>query len=193
MKNTKKRGSVQELLDAETFTKYGLLTGNGELVFFSVAPTNVAVLSRENVEQKIMRLKNLLFALPNIEFICSDSCECFDANIAYAAQRAAEETNPMVRRMLEKDKDFFSSAQTESSTARQFIFIVRFPKQKKDTQMNAVSSVLQTISSQNFDVRVLDKPQIKRFLAIYLGDCTDGDRLPDHDGDQYREVLTDEE
>ena len=39
-----KKNSVQELLGIQHFTKYGLMTEHGELVFFQIAPTNISVL-----------------------------------------------------------------------------------------------------------------------------------------------------
>jgi len=38
LKNKRKGRSVQQLLGIQTFTKYGLLTDNGELLFYRVAP-----------------------------------------------------------------------------------------------------------------------------------------------------------
>ena len=52
VKNTqkKKKGrSVQELLGIKTFTKYGLATTKGELLFYLVSPTNISVLSHTNI------------------------------------------------------------------------------------------------------------------------------------------------
>ncbi len=50
----KKKGrSVQELLGIKTFTKYGLATTKGELLFYLVSPTNISVLSHTNIEIKI--------------------------------------------------------------------------------------------------------------------------------------------
>lgn len=38
----KKKGrSVQELMGIKTFTKYGLSTNKGELLFYLVSPTNI--------------------------------------------------------------------------------------------------------------------------------------------------------
>lgn len=85
VKNTqkKKKGrSVQELLGIKTFTKYGLATTNGELLFYLVSPTNISVLSHTNIEIKIRHLMMVLSALPDIEIICTDSSECFDDNKA---------------------------------------------------------------------------------------------------------------
>ena len=55
----------------QTFTRYGLATGKGELLFFLVSPTNISVLSHANVEIKILNLLLVLSALPNIECTCS--------------------------------------------------------------------------------------------------------------------------
>lgn len=46
VKNTQKKEkgrSVQELLGIKTFTKYGLATTKGELLFYLVSPTNISV------------------------------------------------------------------------------------------------------------------------------------------------------
>lgn len=66
-KKTKKskKNSVQELMGVRRFTQYGLQTDAGELVFFRVAPTNISVLSHENIELKIRHLQGLLSMHPD--------------------------------------------------------------------------------------------------------------------------------
>ena len=52
----KKKGqSVQDMMGIQTFTKYGLLTDKGELLFYLVSPTNISVLSYVNIEIKIWK------------------------------------------------------------------------------------------------------------------------------------------
>ena len=64
MKQKKRKGrSVQQLLGIQTFTKYGLMTDNGELLFYRVAPTNISVLSAANIEIKIRHLQMVLSAI----------------------------------------------------------------------------------------------------------------------------------
>ena len=75
-----KRSSVQDLIDIKSFTKYGLDTNKGELLFYLVSPTNISVLSHTNVEIKIRHLMMVLSAVPDIEINCTDSSECFDDN-----------------------------------------------------------------------------------------------------------------
>ena len=46
----KKKGrSVQDLLGIKTFTKYGLSTNKGELLFYLVSPTNIDVYKRQSL------------------------------------------------------------------------------------------------------------------------------------------------
>ncbi len=103
-KQKKRKGrSVQDLCGVKTYTKYGLATGKGELLFFLVTPTNISVLSSINIEIKVRHLMMVLSDLPDIEITCTDPSECFDDNKAYLQGRLAEEHNPKIRRLLKKD------------------------------------------------------------------------------------------
>ena len=123
MKKKKKGCSTQELIGIKTFTKYGLKVGKQEMLFFLVQPTNISVLSPENIEIKVHHLQMVLSALPNIEIVCTDSCECFDDNRYYIKDRIEQETNPKVVDILKKDLDFIDNIRTETSTARQFFYL----------------------------------------------------------------------
>ena len=80
----KRKGrSAQDFIGVKTFTKYGLLTQKGELLFYLVSPTNISVLSYVNIEIKIRHLMMVLSSIPDIEITCTDSSECFDDNKAY--------------------------------------------------------------------------------------------------------------
>ncbi len=72
----RKGRSVQDLIGIKTFTKYGLATNKGELLFYLVSPTNISVLSHVNIEIKIRHLMMVLSAVPDIEITCTDSSEC---------------------------------------------------------------------------------------------------------------------
>lgn len=119
-----KKNSVQELLSIQYFTKYGLMTEHGEMVFFQIAPTNISVLSYENIERKINHLQGLISMHPDMEIVCTDSCECFDGNREYLRRRALEESNRQVRSILEKDREMLSQMQSEMSNARQFYLVI---------------------------------------------------------------------
>ena len=190
MKQKKRKGrSVQQLLGIQTFTKYGLMTDNGELLFYRVAPTNISVLSAANIEIKIRHLQMVLSAIPDIEIICTDSCECFDDNKAYLYRRAMEENNPDVRGLLLKDREMLTSMQAEMSTARQFVMVKRCRGMKPEQVFVAMNRVLKSVAEQGFEVQRMSKADIKRLVAIYFGASMDGDLMPDNDGSQYFEEV----
>ena len=189
MKNKRKGRSVQQLLGIQTFTKYGLLTDNGELLFYRVAPTNISVLAAANIEIKIRHLQMLLSAIPDLEIICTDSCECFDDNKAYLHRRAMAESNPEVRGLLLKDKEMLTSMQAEMSNARQFVLVKRCKGMKPEQVFVAMNRVLKSVSEQGFEAQRMDKADIKRLIAIYFGASMDGDLMPDVDGGQFFEGV----
>lgn len=190
----KKKGrSTQELIGIKTFTKYGLETSKGELLFYLVSPTNISVLSHTNIEIKIRHLMMVLSAIPNIEITCTDSCECFDDNKVYLQTRLSEEQNPKVRKILKKDVEMLDHVQAEMATARQFLFIMRCKGMKQDQVFQTVNRTEKVISEQGFEVQRMKKADIKRFLAIYFEASMNGDQMPDMDGSQFYEEDNSEE
>ena len=189
----KKKGhSVQDLIGIKTFTRYGLMTNKGELLFYLVAPTNISVLSHANIEIKIHHLMMVLSALPDIEITCTDSSECFDDNKAYLNERLESEKNPKVRKIIKKDIVFLDNIQMEMATARQFMFIARLKSQKGKQSFDTANRVEKVISEQGFEVRRMRKADIKRFLALYFDASMNGEQMPDIDGEQFF-VAEDEE
>ena len=178
----KKKNSVQELIGIDTFSKRGLKTRNGELVFFSISPTNISVLSKENIQTKIWHLMMVLSAQPDIEITCLDSCERFDDNKSFMVERLEEEVNPRVRQCLERDIEYLDNIQIEMSTARQFMFVVRFKREKDEQIFTQINRVEKAIAEQGFEVKRMRKDDIKRFLAIYFGASMQGELIPDIDG-----------
>ncbi len=190
----KKKGrSTQELIGIKTFTKYGLETAKGELLFYLVSPTNISVLSHTNIEIKIRHLMMVLSAIPDIEITCTDSCECFDDNKSYLQMRLSEEQNPKVRKVLKKDVEMLDHVQAEMATARQFLFIMRCKGMKPEQIFQTANRTEKVISEQGFEVQRMKKAEIKRFLAIYFEASMNGDQMPDADGEQFYEVDDDEE
>lgn len=192
MKQQKKGRSVQELIGIKTFTKYGLMTGRGELLFFRVAPTNISVLSHANIEVKIRHLMMVLSALPDIEIVCTDSSECFDDNKAYLTARLEAEDNGRVKRLIKKDINFLDTIQVEMAAARQFFFVARLKGQKEKQVFETANRIESKISGEGFEVHRLKKSEIKRILALYFDASMQGDTIPDIDGEQFYEATDSE-
>ena len=192
-KQKKKGRSVQDMIGIKRFTRYGLMTERGELLFYLVSPTNISVLSRVSIEIKIRHLMMVLSAIPDIEITCTDSSECFDDNKAYLQGRLEAEQNSKVRKLIQKDIDFLDNVQMEMATARQFLFTARLKGSKDKQVFDTANRIEKIISEQGFEVRRMKKADIKRFLAIYFEASMNGEQMPDGDGEQYYEVSEDEE
>ena len=178
----KNKNTVQEFIGIETFTKRGLKTKYGELVYFMISPTNISVLSRENIQIKIWHLMQVLSAQPNIEITCIDSCERFDDNKNNMLELHENENNEKVQKCLSDDVDYLDNIQIEMSTARQFMFTIRFRKEKEEQIFNQVNRVGKAISEQGFEAKRMSKEDIKRCLALYFEAAMQGELIPDVDG-----------
>ena len=192
-KKERVKNSVQQLMGIQSFTPYGLLTSRGELLFYSVAPTNISVLSHANIEIKIRHLMMVLSAIPDIEITCTDSSECFDDNKGFLQRRMEMEENPKVQKLLQQDFQFLDDIQLEMATARQFLFVARCKNQKQEQVFYTTNRIEKIITEQGFEIRRMKKEDIKRFLAIYFDASMSGELLPDVDGGQYEyEMITEE-
>lgn len=195
VKPKRKANSVQEFIGAKYFTKYGLLTNKGELLFYLITPTNISVLSPVNIEIKVRHFMMVLSAVPDIETCCTDSSECFDDNKAYLRDRLSGEQNPKVRKLLKKDVDFLDGIQMEMATARQFLLLARCKNMKSSQVFQSANRIEKIISEQGFEVYRMRTPEIKRFLALYFEASMFGEQMPDGDGEQYFSIdaVDDEE
>lgn len=187
----KSNNSTQELIGIKQFSRNGLLTSRGELVFFVVNPTNISVLSQSSIAAKIRHFMQLLTAQPDIDILCMDDSENFDANKSYLAQRLKDEENPKVRALLHKDLAFLDEIQISMSTARKFMFVIRLRNGSDEQSFANLNRIEKVISEQGFDVKRASKSEIKRFLSIYFGRTAADDELPDFDGETaYAQVQS---
>ena len=184
----RKNNSVQGLIGLERFTKYGVKTDKAELAFFSVEPTNISVLSAVNIDVKIHHLMMLLSTIPDLEILALDSCECFDSNKTYVKKRLQTEQNEAVRKLLQADYDFLDEIQVEMSSARQFVFALRFKREKDEQIFNTINRVDKAIAEHGFSARRMSKSEVKRMLALYFGTSILGDEIPDIEGETEFEL-----
>lgn len=185
----KGKNSVQSLISFERFTRFGVKTDKAEIAFFSVEPTNISVLSAANIDTKIRYLMTLLSTVPDLEIIALDSCECFDSNKIYVKERLETEENESVRKMLQADHSFLDEIQAEMSSARQFMFAIRFRREKDEQIFNIINRVDKAITEHGFATRRMSKSEIKRMLALYFGTSISGEEISDIEGEEYMEVA----
>lgn len=178
--------STQELLGVKSFSRNGIQTdGHGELVYFMITPTNISVLSRVSIGQKVHHLMQLLSAQPDIEIVCTDARENFDDNKLYLDDRAENEPNKKVRDLLLRDKAFLDDIQLQMSTAREFLFVVRLRNESDEQSFANLNRIEKLINEQGFDCKRAERDDVKRILSRYFGvgqtdapiDDTDGENV----------------
>lgn len=180
--------STQALLGVKGFSRNGIQTnGHGEIVFYLVSPTNISVLSRAAVAQKVKHLMTLLSAQPDLEIVCIDARENFDDNKLYLDERINVEPNGKIRELLMKDKTFLDDIQVQMSTAREFLFLVRLRNESDEESFSRLNRIEKCINEQGFNCRRADKDDTKRVIARYFGVKTTDTVIDDHDGDKAAE------
>ena len=134
--------STQAMLGVKSFSRNGIQTdGHGEIVYFLVKPTNISVLSRVSVGQKVKQLMQLLTVQPDMEIICLDARENYDDNKLYLDARLEDETNARIRDLLEQDKVFLEEIQVQMSTAREFLFAVRMRNESDEQSFSTLNRI----------------------------------------------------
>lgn len=125
--NRKKKNAAQqrqtsrELIDIQKITEYGLLTSHGELVFFSIEPTNLSVHSPESIGSRIYALMTVLKGMAEIEMLALNSKESFEDNKRHYRQLREQEQLPVIRKLLERDMMGLDRLQVQMATAREFL------------------------------------------------------------------------
>ena len=176
--------STQELLGVRSFSRNGIQTdGHGELVYFMITPTNISVLSRVSIGQKVHHLMQLLSAQPDIEIVCTDARENFDDNKLYLDDRAEKEPNKKVRDLLLRDKAFLDDIQLQMSTAREFLFVVRLRNESDEQSFANLNRIEKLINEQGFDCKRAERDDVKRILARYFGVGQTDAPIDDTDGE----------
>ena len=160
-----------------------MLAADSTEILVGVEPTNISVLSAANIDVKIHHLMMLLSTIPDLEILALDSCECFDSNKMYVKKRLQTEKNEAVRKLLQADFDFLDEIQLEMSSARQFVFALRFKREKDEQIFNTINRVDKAISEHGFAARRMSKPEIKRMLALFFGTSISGEEIPDIEGE----------
>ena len=192
MAEKKNKNSLQSLIGFQTFTKYGVKTEKSEFIFYHVEPTNISVLPPEVIANKMHDLAMVLSVVPELEIMALDSCECFDDNKAYVRKRLAIERNQAVRDLLEADLEFLNEIQVGMSSAREFMFIYRFRKEKEEQVFSLINRIRKAIADHGCAAHRLEKPEIKRMLGLYFGTSIIADEISDIEGEEYLKENADE-
>lgn len=181
----RQRQSTRQLIGIDGISEYSLLTGHGELAFFSIRPTNISVLSDSSVAARIYALMTVLKGMAEIEMLCINSRENFEDNKTYLKARTEAENLPAVRKLLELDAVSLDRLQVQMATAREFLIIVRLRKDKGSDAQSYLMTIEKSLKDQGFTVRRCGSEDIKRLLGVYYEQNVTTEKYEENDGDRW--------
>lgn len=178
--------SVQDFFEIKEIKNNSILTThNEELYYLEIKPKNISVLSDKATLLLISELSEVISSVSEIELLCLNSSQDYDANKEYINALADSETNPVIKDLDKKDAEHLENIKISMATSRVFYMVVRCnAADSEQDKTRKVSNVLQIANEHNFDVSLSDKKSIKKMLAIYLEQNVYQDDFPDFDGQQ---------
>ena len=188
----KQKRSTRELIGINEITDYSIKTAYGELVYFIIHPTNISVLSESTVSARIYALMTVLKGITEIEMLCLNSKENFDENKQYLKKRMEEESNPVIRKLLQMDITNLDRMQVQMATAREFLIIIRLNRGDENSKKVKTSDVFpylsrieKSLKDQGFTARRADNADIKRLLGVYYEQNVTTEKFEDYDGERW--------
>ena len=165
--------STRELMGTSEVTDYSIRTyKNEELVYFLIQPSNISVLSEESLSARI-------------EMMCLNSRENFEDNKRYLKKRMEEETNTVVRKLLEKDANYLDRMQVQMATAREFLLIIRLREKKENEIFSYLNRIEKMLAEQGFTSKRAEEEDIKRILAVYFEQNVTTEKFEEFDGERW--------
>ena len=181
----RERQSTRQLIGIDGISEYSLLTSHGELVFFSIKPTNISVLSDASVAARIYALMTVLKGQTEVEMLCINSRENFEENKSFLKARTNAENLPAVRKLLELDAVSLDRLQVQMATAREFLIIVRLKREKETDVRSHLMTIEKSLKDQGFTVRLCESVDIKRLLGVYYEQNVTTEKYEDFDGERW--------
>lgn len=184
-KAARQQQDTRQLIGIREITENGLLTDHGELVFFSIEPTNLSVHSPESVGSRIYALMIVLKGMAEIEMLALNSKESFEDNKRHYRQLREQEQLPVISKLLELDTVGLDRLQVQMATAREFFVIVRLRREKDSDVQPFLSRIQKNLEDQGFKTRLANAEERKRMLGVYLEQNATTEKYEDFDGERW--------
>lgn len=182
----KQKKAIRELIGLKTITDYSIITNDGkEIIYFIVKPSNLSVLSKANIENKVSSLVSILKSVPEIEIHCLNSRENFEENKEYLTEREDEEENDIIKELLKQDRLFFDRIQIQMATAREFLLSVRIQNEKQREIFSYINRIEKMLKEQGFMTRRAGKSDLQKIFAVYFEQNVTTERFEEFDGERW--------
>ena len=185
-KEEKRKASTRKLIGIKDISDYSIITyDDEELVYFLIKPTNISVLSDESIQARVKALMMLLCGIAEVEMCAYNSRENFDGNKRYLKKRAEEESNYIIRQLLERDMEHLDAIQIQTATAREFAVVVRFKNIKEKELLGELNNIEKTIRDSGFASKRAEHKELQRMLAVYFEQNITQEVFDEYDGDRW--------
>ncbi len=187
-KEQKRLLSTRQLMGIDQFTENGLKVGRSELVYFLIQPDNLSVLSAEGIRGKVMALTNFLRGTESVRLLALDSRESFQSNKDWYRQRMEQEQLPALRELLRQDAAHLDKIQTSNASAREFALVFELDRQKEEPSRSQIARLERSIRDQGFRVRLANRQDLMRLLAVYYQQDVTTDVFDNIDGERWADA-----
>lgn len=182
----KRKTSTRRLMNLKSIDGDFLVGyNNHNLIYYSIVPYNLSVLSNENVEAKIFLLMNLIKGVDIVEILCLNGRENFRSNKEFLIRRMNEELNPSIKSLLQKDLEHIDEIQLSSATARSFLICVRIRHEMNREAKTYINRVEKNFAQLGFTSQRLGKEELKTLLAVYYEQNVTTETFEDADGERW--------
>ena len=182
-KEVQRHQSTRQLMGISSITDHGVSTPYGDYTFFLIRPDNLSVLSEDAIRQRVGNLANLLSNRDEVTIMALDSRASFQHNKLFYQARLEEETEPAIRRLLLLDLEHLDEIQASSASKREFVIALRVTE-KEGHDPVILHQMEKSISNENIPVRLAEREDIKRLLAVYYLNDAAVTAVEDVDGEQ---------
>ena len=182
-KELRRHLSTRQLMGIDQLTEHGLKTAKGELVFYLISPDNLSVLSAEGVRGRVRAMTDLLRGTESAELLALDSRESFQSNKHHYQDRLEREDLPALREMLRQDTEHLDEIQATTASAREFALVHRIDA-KSNEDRGSLKLLEKRIRDCGFHVRMADKQDVQRLLAVYYQQDVTTETFENYDGER---------
>lgn len=142
-------------------------------------------MSDEGIQARVKALMMLLCGIAEVEMCAYNSRENFDGNKRYLKKRVDEETNYIIRQLLERDIEHLDTIQIQTATAREFAIVVRFRNIKEKELLTELNNIEKTIRDSGFASKRAEHKELQRMLAVYFEQNITQEVFDEYDGDRW--------
>ena len=186
----KRKSSTRKLLNLKTIRESRIIGyNNHQLLYYSIVPYNLSVLSNDNIESKIFELMNLIRSTDNVEILCLNNRENFRFNKEYLLKRIQQESVNSIRKLLKKELNHIEDIQLRTATARSFLIGIRIRKTDAREIAQDISMMEKTFLQEGFTMQKLSQDELKTLLAVYFEQNVTTEKFESFDGERW---LSDE-